>query len=500
MWTASVIQLLVIFGAQSATSRETAETIPGLHSGILFQPRGSLVLATGTWTAVVQFEEEEVRLQARGLRQQFGNISDALIEMKRKQQNVTVEEERTRGEAFFSRRVDMWERERNWMEAEVNAAEDEMEELRAEMRAIRRARSLIPFIGDGLKWLFGTSTEQDARKLREEIRGVKTKVGKLHHIAELQTTLITSLKKEQRTNKRNIALLAEKSLQLERTLAVTREATHLTARSIRREIDMDQIITSAIRIAGAATLSFRREVGKIRQALSDAQEGRVTPSMLSSRNLRKTLHDIRNHLPEGWTPAVSRSDTPVEVYSLLTLKVLPTPGGWQVHIQIPLRSQSYGNFRLYEIRSIPTHFLNSSMALKTETPAEYFAISSDQRLHFTAQASDIAACRRAPRHAICDKMTPLIREEREGCLYHAFRDDRAKANQACVRRIARSSAQIFPITGTQWLYALPDEEVFAFQCSGRSETKGGFRLQGTGVFALPLHAPLWATTISYRHI
>ena len=59
---------------------------------------------------------------------------------------------------------------------------------------------------------------------------------KLHHMAELQTTPIGSLIKEERTNKRNITLLAKKSANLETTLAITRRADHLIMRNIRREI------------------------------------------------------------------------------------------------------------------------------------------------------------------------------------------------------------------------------------------------------------------------
>ncbi|KAF0297820.1 hypothetical protein FJT64_020148 [Amphibalanus amphitrite] len=50
-------------------TEERERVIPGLHSGLLFQPRGPLLLATGVWTAVVRNqmnnvatkEEEEAR-------------------------------------------------------------------------------------------------------------------------------------------------------------------------------------------------------------------------------------------------------------------------------------------------------------------------------------------------------------------------------------------------------------------------------------------------------
>ena len=144
---------LVAFASSQMTkllSLEEEEVIPGLHSGLRFQPKGSMMLATGAWTAVIRFEEEEIARQARELREQFNRISQALAELKQLQGNAPQAEERTRGETFLKQRLSTWEREKSWMLTEVRAAEQEMRELRTELPLSRRARGLIPFIGDGL--------------------------------------------------------------------------------------------------------------------------------------------------------------------------------------------------------------------------------------------------------------------------------------------------------------------------------------------------------------
>ena len=109
-----------------------------------------------------------------------------------------------------------------------------------------------------------------------------------------------------------------------------------------------------------------------------------------------------------------------------------------------------------------------------------------------------ARYRQITRRVICDEMSPLIQESREGCLYHAFRDNRAEAERACVRKVTRSSPQVYPVSETKWLYALPKEELFAMQCSGKLKPTEGFRLQlGTGVFTLPSGCKV-NTPVSHR--
>ena len=476
--------LMAVGAPQTKTEEQerSEDVVPGLHSGLLFRPKGTLLLATGSWTAVVRFRHDEIRKQAEALRGQFQEITKTLTGLHTLQiKKADIDQEERRKLRFISNLLDIWYREKIWMETEVEAAEQEIMDLKTELKLSRRRRGLIPFIGDGLKWLFGTSTEKDTERIHKEVRKIDAKVGELHHIAELQATLIGALTKEQAENKRNIILLAERTAGLEDQVFQAETARN----NIRREIDISQAVTSAIRTAGAAVMAFRHEVQKIVQAMAHTQQGKVTPTILHPRSLRATLRDIKQHLPAGWAPAVTLSDTPAEVYNVLDIVAIASKDGWEVHIQIPIKNQNYGDFFLYEVTPIPTHFINSTMALQTEAPAKFFAISQDQRLHIDITQADVAPCKQTARKTICSRLAPLIEESRSGCLYNAFRDDRAGADRDCTRRIVRTAPHIYALSGKQWLYALPQEEMFAVQCAEQDQLGAGFRLQGTGVFSLP---------------
>ena len=458
--------------------------IPGLRNGLLFQPRGPLSLATGVWTAVVRFREKEVSKQAAEIRQHFQQIDNALeIKMEG---NDSRTAEGIRNIQFLTEMGRMWEHEKAWMEAELQAGEADVRELRTELSLSRRARGLINALGDGLKWLFGTATEGDVKKLHKKIKGLEVSVGKIHHVAELQTTLIGSLSKAQQKNSRNIATLARRAKELERSVAVTREADHLTMRNIRQEMDFSQALASSIRTAGAAVMTFHHEVKRIKRAMAHTQQGTVTPAILPPASLKTTLAAVSNHLPIGWVPALPLTETPANLYKFMDIAAVALKDGWEVHIAIPLQFRSYSQFQLYEVIPIPTHLSNSSLAIKTEVSKKFFAISQDQRSHLEANKEDIARCRRTSGRTICHELTSLIQERREGCLYHSFRDNLEKATQQCKRTLVKPESQIIPVTEQKWLYVLPEEETFSMQCAtgdGRQPTKG-FRLQGTGIFSL----------------
>ena len=457
--------------------------LPGLHSGLLFQPKGPLTLATGSWTAVTRFKQQEVRQQVETIRKQFLRIDQALETVS--EINVTQTAEIIRNKKFITEMRRMWEQEKAWMEAELRTGEEEIHELRAELLLSRKARGLINALGDGLKWLFGTATEADTRRLHKDIEGLKVGMGKLHHIAALQTTIIGTISKGQKSNARNLASLAKRAMELEASLISARTADHITMRNIRREIDFSDSMSSAIRTAGAAVMTFHHEVKRLSRAMTHTQQGLVTTTILPPAALRATLAAITSHLPEGWIPAVPTSATPARMYKFLDISALPIEDGWEVHIQVPLHYRPYSQFHLYQVTSVPTPLPNSSLAFETEIPSAYFAIARDQRLHIEANQEDIKQRRRAEGHTMCLGLTPLIKEKKEGCLYHAYRDNRERAAHECKRTLTRPKSQIYQVSNDKWLYVLPDKERFSMQCVGETQHTKEFYLQGTGVFSLP---------------
>ena len=202
------------------------------------------------------------------------------------------------------------------------------------------------------------------------------------------------------------------------------------------------------------------------------------------KTLETVLADLEKKLPQGWMYAGLNLANSEDIYQTLELEALALPDGWEVHVKIPLRFQPFGQFDLYKVTPIPTHFMNSTAALVTVAPTEYFAISGDHRLHIDISAKDIQECLHHRSGIYCKRFTPLVHEKRQGCLYYAFRGNDEQADSSCERRVIKPPPQILTIAKNQWVYILPKLETIALECVGDQTTKI-FKLQGTGVFTLP---------------
>ena len=148
---------------------------------------------------VTRLRSRAVEAQAAVIRKYFSEISNAvkripnfnvrknaiINRIKSKAGAVFVSRENKRRRRWRASMLKMWNQEQKWMQHELELAEEEMGQLQAELSLSRRARGVLPFVGDAFKWAFGTSTEEDTRKLHKQIKGIEVGVGKLHHLIEL---------------------------------------------------------------------------------------------------------------------------------------------------------------------------------------------------------------------------------------------------------------------------------------------------------------------------
>lgn len=487
-WGTVLLLLTAAIAAGRNASKRPLHHRPDLETGVLFRDKGPLVIATGAWTLVVRLADGHLTAQESVIRRDIDQISEALARLEASARTANYStgqaaEEGGRREEFVGVLAKIWERERTWMEHEMLEARKTLEALQYELRASRKQRGLINFVGEGLSWLFGTTTERETKKLHQELKAVKTAVGELHHVATLQATVLESVSKRTQENHSNIKLLAAKANKLIHKIDRVDYEGRSARLNIRHELDLSNTLSSVARTAGAAVASFRHEVQRLARAMADTQHGALTPDILPPRLLQKLLHNIRKHLPEGWSTADPRAASPADIYRILDAQAVPLRTGWEVHVRVPLQHTKYANFGLKKAVAIPTHFINTSAALVTELQSEYLAISEDYRLHFEMTREDLAHCRVYSLGTVCYDFTPLVREARTGCLYSAYRGDIRNTDKFCIKRIASARPNVFPISGDSWVYTLPVEETFRLRCSsGRQEI---IKIQGTGLFSLP---------------
>ena len=476
--------ILMLAAAESSRGGAAELRTPGL----LFEPAGQLTVATGKWTLVIRLQDQEVRKQEGRIREQIDGITEALSDSRkqipRSDGEGGEEEELRQMRRFYTSAERAWTQERRWMLRELDMAGEKVTGTLKEGRRVRKVRGLIPFIGAGLSYLFGTATEEETTNLHKEIRGVQVEAGELRHVQELQATLVGRLAKEERQGRKDLHALANRTNEIITVMAKTRDRSRAVHRHLRQEIEVTRAVGVAARTAGAAVMTFRQETETLTRAMAHAQEGRLTAAIISPRALARAMAAVQAQLPHGWAVAVPESTGAQLGYHGLSVSAVPLSGGYEVHVRVPLRQLGGSRFDLYRVTALPEWLSNRTVGVVTEAGADWFAITPDQRLHLGLSNEDMAQCHRKSKWTTCEDLPHAIREDRDGCLYQAFRRNDEAAKKTCRRRLTTLRGQLKRVGGRHWAYAFPEKETFTLQCAGKA-SGGAVHLLGSGVFEVP---------------
>ena len=462
--------------------------------GLVFEPTGQLILATGRWTMIIRVQHYEIQKQKGEIQTLLQNVTEVLTDsaklagslegMQREEERGIEEGELRRMKTFYKTAEQSWAQEKTWMTRELATADKKIERVLREKNKGRKGRSLVPFIGDGLRYLFGTATEKETAKLHKAVRGVQAKAGRLQHVQELQATLIGRLVKEERHGRRQLHALVNETNEIVNLVEKARDHSHAVHRRLQQEVGVTRALGVAARTAGAAVLIFGREVATLVLAMTKAREEKLAPEIITPRAFVRALKQVQAQLPWGWTVAVPDAVWARRGYDGLAISTVPLDGGYEVHIQIPLRQTEGSLFDLYRITALPAWLSNRTVGVMTDMDVDWFAITPDQRLHLELKHVDLEQCQRVVKWTVCEDLPLALREDRRGCLYQSFRRNGEAIGRVCKRRVVPLRRGLRRVSRRHWAYAFPEKEIFTLQC-GERVTEGAFYLHGTGVFEVP---------------
>lgn len=161
----------------------------------------------------------------------------------------------------------------------------------------RSRRSLIPFIGSALSFLFGTVSDQDLNSIRRNVHTLSQNQNKIAHVVTESLTILNSTRIAVNENRVEINTLAD----------------GLQALEARFKSEKDQLIRGIVELASFthAYMQMDRLIARIetfmQKAMSDMKQlqlqlnmlslGHLSPSTISPNEFRQLLREVQSHLP-----------------------------------------------------------------------------------------------------------------------------------------------------------------------------------------------------------
>ena len=262
----------------------------------------------------------------------------------------------------------------------------------------RSKRSLLPFVGSAINFLFGTVTENDMAVISNSVAQLENKQKAILHVVQSSITVLNTSLLQISENRQKINEVLKTMTQLNSILNKVTEATSKQIISLESKVNVQAKLNLIIREYQERLHDLIEQIQILDTQINMLALGRLTPSLITPEHLKTILIDIRTKLePTQDVPNDPETEL-FKYYQYLTCTAIIHRNKILVIIPVPI--VDYENtFDVYQIYNLPMPVIR-----KDETGAQ-----RHMTIQYELESTAIAVNREHTR------FTPLSSQELESC-------------------------------------------------------------------------------------
>jgi len=327
-----------------------------IRQSVVFQKRNEISLTQSQWLAsfiidLKPFDEFLVKLQSdiETVQSEVTGILDKYVQPKHLQYQNTF--------GALNKEIDFLKELRYGLAIQVN-----------DYRHIsKNKRSVLPFVGDALSFLFGTVSESDLDHINDNVNRLARTQNEVIHIVEQSLSILNASRLEIKENRQSIIELTDAIQTLDTKVDEIKDALGQEIFETRYFLDLYlrfNLLTDEIKEMLQGALFYMEN---LKTQINLLSLGTVAPSLIMPRNLRALLLDIKAHLPRQLSLMGDPSKDIWVFYRHLTSDAVLTENQIVVLMTIPL-IQINNMYEVWSATSLPVP-LYSSGEMTTNTPS-----------------------------------------------------------------------------------------------------------------------------------
>ena len=290
--------------------------------------------------------------------------------------------------------------------------------------ANRSRKSLLPFVGDLSKNIFGTATMDDVNILKAHINALTKNSRKVANFMKMQTDHFSSFMST--TNKRfdNIQNSVSENFQ----------AISNLSKIISGQIQQAQ--EGILKLSGiyyshlAASNKLIKQYTVLKESVNALIEGKLSPALISRSSLEHSISAITKLLSEEYSNFYLTITDPQYFYKNGNYAFGKRHNTLYVTLRFPL-SHEKEPLQLFQVISVPVPVNNtSSHASKIQNIPEFLAITPHQQFYLTLDKVDLATCNMHHMY-LCSFSKAYVPITSKTCIMSLFANDKPSINELC---------------------------------------------------------------------
>ena len=386
-----------------------------LNYDVLFEAQSQIQMSKETWiyTFEVQLPEQLNMIRLSGCNQDIKTcsvVNDVLLEVNQIRQET---------ELFFNYTIETIE----------NLVPERNNILKS-----RTKRSILPFIGDLSKSLFGTATVEDVQLLAKHINALN----------RLTDNVVKSVQQHEDHLSSYIQTVDDRFTNIvkgikENELAITHIHTQLyeTFDNLERSFTtMSVLMSKQIEKSGKLESVFQ----ELLEGIFDLVKGKLSPHLIPPKIILQCIRDIQNILHDKFSGFHLIHTNPKEIYKNVQ-SIYPRKGPKLfISVKFPI-SPFPAPLTLYKVLSFPVPMNETSKhATHLVDLPEFIALTNDMQYYVILTPTDLSKCENS-RVQWCKFNKVLTPITHTSCILALFKNDKNQVKQHCDFRVSLNHIQ-----------------------------------------------------------
>ena len=405
-----MIALIVsIVHAQSIADKKIPKTGIKIRENVLFHERETISMSRSQWIFSFYIDLEPFQSIIEKTHINIRNVRNVLYKVLKNYDAYTAN---TNKDAHITY-VDLFQRQtREITHIESNLKTitklyNNLHEFQSNIidNSKRRKRSIAPFLGNILNFLFGVTTDRNLNKVKTAFKKLAKEQNNIKHIINENLSIINISRSEIKENRHTINGLIY-------SLESSNQLFQNITSSLRRKIfDMNYFISIYLQadiLIQEMHQNNQRAISylnTINQQLTAFGTGHISQSVIPPQQLKSLLLNISRQLPDTMSLPQDVETNLWFYYRYLRCSLITKDNKFLIISSIHINDVS-AKFTIFNIINVPVGYFNLSTVAFYKIDMKYLAISLDNTKYMSLSPSEALLCTHG-HSSLCAPNTPI---------------------------------------------------------------------------------------------
>ena len=340
---------------------------------------------------------------------------------------------------------------------------EEIMSLRDERRP-RNKRALIPIVGEGLSWLFGTATKSDVREIKRNLKTLASNQDELIHIAEESLSILNVTRVEVKQNRHMIDVLDQSLIVLDAKFINITDSLKIHLAILNRAFQTYtqlQLVFLELKDAMDKAAAYLQS---IKTQLDQLALGHLSPSVIAPGQLTNILNEIEEQIPE-YLSLPEPAYAAWYYYQTLECATLVENKMFVTIVNLPLVDIN-ANFELFKIHNIPFPYAGTKLTANYEIEAPFLAVNLKRTQYMLLTDNEARDCASPGRRFCALKAPSYPVSTAKSCIIALYTEDKRDIESYCQVTVKMRSKlpYAYYVTDGVWAIVTLKKIVFTVVC------------------------------------